>query len=290
MFVSWLSPASLFNSYLRRSFGAAGLSSQTIPIDDQTTIHFWGPKPDSPRANPTKPALVLIHGFGPAALWQWRPQAAALSPHFDLYVPDLVFFGESTTASAERTERFQAACVGKLMERVGVEKYSVAGTSYGGFVAYRMAEMWGERVEKVVVASSGVNMVRGDGEKLLRRAAAETVEEFLLPQTAEQLRVLLGLALFKRPAVLPSFLLTDFIHKLYTENRMEKIELLRDVSFGKDDTPKISPLKQEVLIVWGEHDQIFLLEMATQLKEHMQATGREDTIGSDEEHITHAPS
>lgn len=207
---SCFSLVSLFDAYLRRSFSAAGLSSQTQTLGDEhaTTIHFWAP----PKST-SKPSLLLLHGFGPAAPWQWRRQVAALSPHFDLCVPDLLFFGGSSTASPERSEAFQAACVARLMEIRGVRRYSVMGTSYGGFVAYRMAAAAGEgrAVERVVIASSAVNLVREDSEGLLRRGKAERVEDLMLPASAAQLRALLGLALLKAPALAPNFLLNDFI-------------------------------------------------------------------------------
>ncbi|KAG5566140.1 hypothetical protein RHGRI_001915 [Rhododendron griersonianum] len=258
---SFLSIVSLYGTYLRRGLSAVGLSSQTIDIDHETTLHFWGPKPPpdaTATANPSKPSLVLIHGFGPDAVWQWRQQASFFAREFSVYVPSLVFFGDSTTKSAERSELFQAVSVGKLMERLGVKRYSVVGTSYGGFVAYRMAEMWPERVEKVVIASSGVNLRYRDNVELVRdRARVEKVEEVLLPGTAAQLRVLLGLAFTKR-------------RKLYSKNRKEKMELLKGLTLGKDDT--------EVLIVWGDHDQIFLLEKATELKEILGEKARLEVI------------
>ncbi|KAI8572985.1 hypothetical protein RHMOL_Rhmol01G0243800 [Rhododendron molle] len=278
---SFLSIVSLYGTYLRRSLSAAGLSSQTIDIDHETTLHFWGPKPppDAATANPSKPSLVLIHGFGPDAIWQWRQQASFFAREFSVYVPSLVFFGDSSTKSAERSEVFQAVSVGKLMERLGVKRYSVVGTSYGGFVAYRMAAMWPERVEKVVIASSGVNLRYRDNVELVRdRARVEKVEEVLLPGTAAQLRVLLGLAFSKRRVSVPDFLLNDVIRKLYSKNRKEKMELLKGLTLGKDDTVILSPLHQEVLIVWGDHDQIFLLEKATELKELLGEKARLEVI------------
>lgn len=189
-----------------------------------------------------------------------------LAPYFDVYVPDLVFFGESTTKSSERSEVFQASAVGKMMEKVGVSKYSVVGTSYGGFVAYRLAEMWPERVEKVVIASSGVNMRPRDNQELLKRANLKKIDELMLPETAGQLRTLLRLAVVTR-VYMPDFFLNDFIDKLYAENRKEKLELLRGLVLGQHDTPKISPLQQEALIIWGDQDNIFPLDMAKELKE-----------------------
>ncbi|CAI9096703.1 OLC1v1032904C1 [Oldenlandia corymbosa var. corymbosa] len=271
MVASWFSIASLYGSFLHRCISSSGLSSQTVTIvhenGKKTRMHYWGPNPES--VSPSKPSLVLIHGFGPAGAWQWRPQITDFSRHFNLYVPDLVFFGDhSSTESEERSEIFQAVCVGKLMEEIGVERYSVVGTSYGGFVAYRLAGMWPERVEKVVIASSGVNLTKKDNERLMKRANVGRIEELMLPGNPGQLRTLLSLSVhYWRPYYVPDFVLNDFLQKLYGKNRKEKLELLKGLTLGRDDSPQITPLKQEVLIVWGQNDQIFPLEKAKQLKE-----------------------
>ncbi|KAI6679824.1 hypothetical protein NL676_033705 [Syzygium grande] len=265
MLPSFLSLVALYESYLRRCLIKAGLSQQTVDVDGETTLQFWGP---SPARSSRKPALVFIHGFGPKAIWQWRRQAQHFAPMFDVYVPDLVFFGGSTTRSAERSEAFQAASVVKLLEKAGVERCSVVGTSYGGFVAYHMARTWPERVERAVIASSGINRRRSDGEEVARRAGVGSPADVMLPETAANMRRLLGLAVSRRVAsMVPDFVLNDVIHRLYSENRKEKIELMRGSTTGKDDTPHVSALRQEVLLVWGENDQIFPVEMSSELKE-----------------------
>ncbi|KAF7154811.1 hypothetical protein RHSIM_Rhsim01G0182700 [Rhododendron simsii] len=145
------------------------------------------------------------------------------------------------------------------MQKLGVERYYVVGTSYGGFVAYHMAAMWPERVEKVVIASSAVNMRHRDNVEFLEeRAKVMSREELMLPETAA--------------------------HKwwrmqsMYSKNREKKIELLEGLQIGKNDTVHhISPLRQimlfsglkDVFLVWGEHDQLFLLEKATELKKYV---------------------
>ncbi|PIN23991.1 putative hydrolase/acyltransferase (alpha/beta hydrolase superfamily) [Handroanthus impetiginosus] len=272
MVASCLSLVSLYGVFLRRCLSSAGLSSQTINIDRDTTIHLW-----CPPAATSKPPLVLIHGFGPHGIWQWRPQISFFARDFDLYIPDLVFFGKSFTNSPDRSEIFQAASVAKLLEKLGIPRYSVLGTSYGGFVAYHMAAMWPERVEKVVIASSGVNMRPRDNLELLKRAKREKIEDLLLPSTATQLRTLMGLSVFRR-LYMPDFFLNDFINKLYCKNRKEKMELLKGLTLGQDDTPNLSPLSQEVLIVWGERDRIFLLEKAMELKKLLGEKARLEVI------------
>lgn len=209
MLPSFLSPVSAFGLYLRRCFTGAGLSSYTVDVDHETTVHFWAPT----NRKAQKPSVVLIHGFGPAAIWQWRQQVQFLAPHFNVYVPDLIFFGGSSSKSSERSETFQAASVGKLLDKLKVEKFQVVGTSYGGMVAYNLAKMLGEeRVEKVVIASSGVNMKRSNNVALVQRAELDKIEDLLLPATPQQLRKLMSLSIYNSPQFLPHFLLNDFLH------------------------------------------------------------------------------
>uniref|UniRef100_A0A2P2IR34 AB hydrolase-1 domain-containing protein n=1 Tax=Rhizophora mucronata TaxID=61149 RepID=A0A2P2IR34_RHIMU len=262
---SFISFVSLYSFYLRRCFAAAGLSQRAVDIDGETTIHVWAPKANNP-SNSHKPSLVLIHGFGPATHWQWRQQVQFFAPIFNVYVPDLIFFGGSTTKSSERSEVFQAKSVAKLLEKLGVEKYHVVGTSYGGMVAYNLGRMWPERVEKVVVASSGVNMKKSDNEELAKRVNLENTSHLLLPQTASEMRALLGVAVAKPLRMAPDFLLNDLIKTLYRDKRNEKLELLQGLTLGRDETASISPLQQNVLVVWGEDDKIFPVEMAKELQ------------------------
>ncbi|KAL5995338.1 hypothetical protein ACLOJK_025396 [Asimina triloba] len=202
---SCFSLVSLYSIYLRRLFLSAGLRPRTIQIDSQTTLHCWLPL--SPSINPP---LLLIHGFGPSPTWQWRYQIRSLSRHFSLYIPDLLFFGASTTASSDRSEVFQAASLAKMMEKLGVHRFSAVGTSYGGFVAYHLARICGDRLEKVVIASSGVNKRRRDNEELMEKAGVQRVSNLLLPATAKELRTLLRLSVRRVPYV-PDCLLNDVI-------------------------------------------------------------------------------
>nr|KYP45619.1 Monoacylglycerol lipase ABHD6 [Cajanus cajan] len=254
----------MYTGHIRRAFTGAGLLSQTLRVDEETTMHFWGPKSEMAE----KGYLVLIHGFGPSATWQWRRQVKFLAPHFNVYVPDLVFFGGSTTKSRERSEVFQAESVGKLVDKLGVHKFHVVGTSYGGIVAYNLAKILGEdRVHKVVLASSGLNMTISSNVHMVHAAQFNNIEELMLPSTPQHLRKLMSLSIHKPAQRVPDFILKDFLDELYGENRKEKVELLNGITIGRDQTSHISPLSQEVLIVWGDQDKIFPVQLAYELKE-----------------------
>uniref|UniRef100_A0A803NFQ7 AB hydrolase-1 domain-containing protein n=1 Tax=Cannabis sativa TaxID=3483 RepID=A0A803NFQ7_CANSA len=241
MSVSLWSPIYWYGNYLRLCFFAAGLTSQITNLDNgKTTIHFWGPK----FINTTKPSLVLIHGFGPVPTWQWRNQVTYFAPKFNVYVPELIFFGQSTTQLADRSEQFQADTVAKLMEKIGVKKYSVVGTSYGGFVAYNVAKRWADRVDKVVIASSATNMRLRDSMELLKRAKVEKIQDLFLPTSVARLRTLLTLTVYNFSKFVPYSLLDDMLRMLFSDNREEKSELFDGVTIGRDNQAHVVPLNK----------------------------------------------
>ena len=82
-------------------------------------------------------------------MWQWGDIIRHLTPFFNVYVPDLLFFGGSYTTRPERSESFQAQCVMRVMEANSVQRLYLVGISYGGFVAYSMAAQYREVVEKM---------------------------------------------------------------------------------------------------------------------------------------------
>jgi len=199
----------MYSRYIRRCFTGAGLWLQALALDEETTMHFWGPR----NRTAQKPSLVLIHGFGPVATWQWRRQVRSLAPHFNVYVPDLIFFGGSTTTSSERSEVFQAKSLRKLLDKLEVDTFHVVGTSYGGLVAYNLAKMLGEgRVKKVVIASSGVNMTASSNQDIVRISQLDSIEDLLLPSSPHHLRKLMSLSIYKPPHIFPDFVLNAFIH------------------------------------------------------------------------------
>lgn len=129
-----------------------------------------------------------------------------------MYVPDLLFFGESYTTRAERSEAFQAQCVMRAMEAAGVNRMRVVGLSYGGFVAYSMAAQFPEKVEKVVIGCAGVCLEEKDMENgMFKVKNVDEAVTILLAQSPQKLRELLKLSFYKPIKHVPSCFLSDFI-------------------------------------------------------------------------------
>lgn len=258
-FISWK------DWWLQLYFIYSGMSPQLIQLDEFTQMHCWVPRAKSPD----KHTLVLIHGYGANAMWQWHQQISPLLLHFNLYVPDIVFFGKSYSRGSERSEFFQAQSMMKLMKHLGVSRFHLGGISYGGFVAYRLAHLYPEAVEKVIIISSGVCMMPQDRHEVFQTNDWRTVTEILLPQSPDKLRALLNISMHRPPRMIPSFILHDIINIMYTDQREQRIELLQQLVLGKEGAPPLPVLIQETLIIWGEHDRVFPVELGHRLKRHL---------------------
>uniref|UniRef100_A0ACD5TUJ0 Uncharacterized protein n=1 Tax=Avena sativa TaxID=4498 RepID=A0ACD5TUJ0_AVESA len=297
-----LSLVPLIDHFARREFLAAGLlpNSVTLPYPEDggddgkssstCTVHYW-----APPGEPNLPPLLLIHGFGPRATWQWRYQVGPLSRHFHIIVPDLLGFGGSSwnsPSASPPSEATQAAALAALLDSIeGMKgkRVAVAGTSYGGFVAYWLARAAGPgRVGPVVIASSDLLKTAADDRGFLKRAGEGWggVHELLLPAEPAAMRRLMEMAVYRPPPPMmtPDFVLRDFIQKLFTDNREQLIHLFKGITVGTDRF-QVTPLSQEVLIVWGEHDQLFPVEKASAIQRSLDGKARVEVI----EKTGHAP-
>ncbi|CAL4937856.1 unnamed protein product [Urochloa decumbens] len=239
-----------------------------------TTLRVWCPSTPS-----TKPPLLLLHGFGGDAKWTWARNLPRLCRHFHVYAPDLVFFGaHSRSSSPLRSVPFQARCAADAMRLLGVRRYDVAGISYGGFVAYRMAAAEArDAVGRVVVMTSGVAAAPGEMREMAARED-RTVEEALLPKTAEGLRFLVRRSMHRPPPWMPDFVLDDFIQLMCVDQREERAELLQELLKNGAGFDPLPVLTQETLIIWGDKDQVFPVDLGHRLHRHLGEKSRLEIV------------
>nr|ACJ83957.1 unknown [Medicago truncatula] len=194
-----------------------GMKPYTVEMEPGTVMKFWvpsetisTPKPKLKHiSKPTKPVVVLLHGFAGDGLVTWGFQINTLAKKYAVYVPDLIFFGGSTTDKPNRSPTFQAECLVVGLKKLGVEKCVLVGFSYGGMIAFKMAELYGEFVQAVVVTGA----VLAIQESLISRAVEDNgfffCFEALLPFFTEGLNALLFLGVY-RNIWFPNCMLNDF--------------------------------------------------------------------------------
>ncbi|KAL3721745.1 hypothetical protein ACJRO7_034136 [Eucalyptus globulus] len=251
--------------WFRLSFFLAGLKSTTTDLGDGTVMHCWVPR----TREPSKPNLLLLHGIGANAMWQWNEFISSFLARFNVYVPDLLFFGDSHTTRPERTEQFQAQCVAGVLEAQGVRKLNVVGLSYGGFVAYSLAAQFPEMVEKLVLCCAGVSMEEKDMEDGMFQV--KTVDEaltLLFPQTPEKANEMFEFVFYKPVKKVPTYFIQDYIDVMWKEHLQERIGLVNSLYRDRkmSDLPKIT---QPTLVMWAEYDKVFPLELGHRLKRHL---------------------
>ena len=100
------------------------------------------------------PTMILLHGSDKREDWKvWEP-LMELSKDFSLVIPDLVGFGRSTIPVETPDYKVQARVLHEMMERLGVQKAILVGTSWGGQVALEVAINWPQTVDTLVLISS----------------------------------------------------------------------------------------------------------------------------------------
>lgn len=93
-----------------------------------------------------------------------------------------------------------------------MNRFGLVGVSYGGFVSYRIAELYPERVERVVLVCAGVCLEDTDlTTGLFVVSNVADAAELLVPRRPEKLRELVKLTFVKPPCVMPTCFIRDYI-------------------------------------------------------------------------------
>ncbi|XP_021738625.1 uncharacterized protein LOC110705100 [Chenopodium quinoa] len=268
---------SCYMSILHKMMKLVGMQSKDVEIDQGTVIHFWvnnnndDNDEDNNNNNPKKkhPPLVLIHGFAGDGILTWQFQVLALRKKYDLYIPDLLFFGGSyTTSDTKITPRFQADCFAKGLRKLGVEKCVVVGLSYGGFVGFQMAEHYPDLVDSMVVTGSVLALSESISSKALERIGFNSWPEYLMPNSVEGVKVLLDKASYSFPWMPKVFF--KHIFEVMFGNRKERVAIL-EALVVKDEHVTNHQFRQRIHLLWGNDDKIFNMEVANNLKERLGA-------------------
>jgi pimeloyl-ACP methyl ester carboxylesterase len=106
-------------------------------------------------------ALVLIHGNNSSA-YSWADVFDGLASEFRVVALDLKGFGFTSKPEGDYHIETQAALVVRLMDRLGIERATLCGSSMGGAVALAAAINYPGRVDALVlVGSSAFSETRG---------------------------------------------------------------------------------------------------------------------------------
>jgi pimeloyl-ACP methyl ester carboxylesterase len=122
------------------------------------------------------PPIVLIHGMLNSSS-HWQSVALELARDHTVIAPDLIGHGDSAAPRGDYSLGAHAASIRDLLAAIGVDRASIVGHSLGGGVAMQFFYQFPQRVERLVLISSG-----GLGQEvspMLRSAALPGVSGLL---------------------------------------------------------------------------------------------------------------
>jgi len=101
------------------------------------------------------PALVLIHGFASSTLVWSKVFLRLAEQGFRVIALDMLGFGYSAKPrNGEYTIAGQAKLLTRLLDRLGIARALILGSSYGGAVAATCALDYPDRVEKLILVGT----------------------------------------------------------------------------------------------------------------------------------------
>lgn len=205
------------------------------------------------------PPLVLLHGVA-ASLHTWDGWAAELAQHYRLIRLDLPGCGLSDPLRqrAHYTPEHTAGLFERIRQRLGLDRFHLAGNSLGGFFSWYYAAHYPERVDKLVLLSPiaypqalprmfGLLTAWGIGEM-----ARFVSPRFVVEQSVRRV--------YGDPRAVTSRVV-DRYHELvcHRRNRHALVETVRRIKLFATDpvlSTHVRKLRAPTLLMWGAKDRL----------------------------------
>jgi len=206
--------------------------------------------------------LILIHGYG-AGSWLWEKQFDLLSQRYRVYALDLLGHGYSDRPRIAYTPDAYIHFLRDFMDAVGVEKATLIGNSMGGGLAWSVAGLFPERVDKLILIDCIPPDVLGQGRNDSFRALADLGRHPLLLYLVYANRNRDSQKWILQECVVDKTLITpEVVDRQYEFSRIKgttwslysTFRNAKDAVKLKDILPRI---KQPTLLIWGEKDLLF---------------------------------
>lgn len=221
----------------------------------------------------SRPPVIMIHGFTASTLVWSEVLLPIAEAGFRVIAPDLMGFGfsEKPRAGLYTIENHAEMIIG-LMDRLGVERATLVGSSYGGAIAATCALSHPDRVERLVM----VGAVSNDDIKrrpLMRLAASPVMGNLISPLLLD-LRWMIKRHL-KKNAVGNAGWFDDKRVAAYhlplraVDTQHAALSMLRRWS-AEQIREKAHLIKQPTLLIWGEQDQEIPLSDGHRLLEQIK--------------------
>lgn len=233
--------------------------------------------------DPSKPVLVMVHGFG-ADKDHWTFYAPWMTRDYRLIAPDLPGFGEN---DRDRELPFDVASQARrlkdFLDALGIDRPHLGGNSMGGWIALRFAIDYPGALRTLTLMNNAG--VLGAEESELQKLAADRDYNPLIIANLEDADRLMAFVVRK-----PTFVPARLKPVIYAD-ALKHRDLLDEIFWAIADEMEQMPLNDKLgkvtvptLIIWGRHDKLIDVSCVAVLEEGI--TGSRSHIF---EHVAHVP-
>lgn len=199
--------------------------------------------------------LALLHGY-PLDHHTWDFVAPLLEGTFDLILPDLRGFGQSTTVEAQYTLDDLASDVAGLLDHLGIKNAAVAGHSMGGYVALAFLKNYPARVRGLGLVSTQTLADPPDRKEGRYKSAAEVAEKGIG-----------GVVETMKPKFSPSEAYQNAVTAIMQRQQPAAfIGALKAMAERMDTSSLLASIKVPVVVIHGDADSLISVDRAREMK------------------------
>jgi pimeloyl-ACP methyl ester carboxylesterase len=210
------------------------------------------------------PTVILLHGWFHDSQ-MWSRNIVALSKSAKVYAVDLWGFGYSTRETLDWGYPLYSEQLSKFMDALNINKASLVGQSMGGGTAILFCTQHRERVNKLVLVTSGG--MPNPPLLMTRITCMPHVGEFLFRLRGSRRGILKRVFIRDEKSIVGGYFeeLTRF-HKIRGTNET-LLSSLRKNFFDKllPEIKQLGEMKVPTLIIWGQHDRSIKLELGQEI-------------------------
>lgn len=206
-----------------------------------------------------KPYLLLLHGMGANARINWYNQIKPLSKKFNLIMPDLIYFGESTSLTQNVSVEFQAKQIHEALLKLGITtKINIMGFSYGGLTTAMYNELFHDKVNKIIIIDGPVKFFSGKmADSLANSVRIQNMNNIIVPTTIQEFKAMQKAVMstnfpfskkLKRKIIKHFFIPTKEIRNKQMNYLIEHQTTYQNYTYNLDKTP--------TLLIWGGKDGV----------------------------------
>jgi pimeloyl-ACP methyl ester carboxylesterase len=221
------------------------------------------------------PPLILIHGFG-GSMWNWEYQYSVLARTHRVIIPDLLGSGLSDRPEDAYTPETLVEFFRQFMNSLNIPQATLVGNSMGAGLAMAMALDYPARVTRLVLISGFPAQVESS-------IASRQYQRFLYHRPPLWLakfgnwmagrratEQLLKEIVYNPELISPTVIERSFHNRQRGGFLAPLYSLLDNIqNWEKHYGNRLQKVSHQVLLLWGDHDRVFPLEVGERVKKQL---------------------